>query len=475
MSKILSILWFRQDLRLADNPALQKAVSLGEVLPVYILDDVTEGVVPMGGASRWWLHESLQRLNKSLAGKLWVAEGDPLKILPELAMKHGAAAVCWNRCYEPWRISRDKKVKTLLTEIGIEVHSFNGSLLFEPWEVLKGDSTPYKVFTPYYKAALTRLTPPQASPTPNFQSALLNLSTSETNVADLGLLPAIDWFNSIAQVWNPGEVGAEERLRRFLQHGLQNYKAGRDFPAMDAVSGLSPHLHFGEISPQQILIIATQAAAELKLEGQLEHFIRELFWRDFSYYLLYHFPKLTHENLRPQFDRFPWLAADENFAKWCKGQTGYPIVDAGMRQLWQTGTMHNRVRMIVASFLVKNLMIDWRHGAAWFWDCLVDADLASNSCSWQWVAGSGADAAPYFRIFNPITQGEKFDGKGEYVRNYLPELKSLPDKFIQCPNAAPTEVLAQAGIEIGNDYPAPIVDLKVSRNRALDAYKNLSG
>jgi len=466
-------MWFRQDLRLADNPALTDAVRRGSILPVYILDDINPGMDKMGAASRWWLHESLQCLNQSLDSKLWVFVGDPAEIIPALVAAHKASAVVWNRCYEPWSIKRDSRLKEILQQQNIGVSSFNGSLLIEPWAVLKDDGTPYKVFTPYYrKASLTRSSLP-VKPTPGLAAAIIPCEQSQHKISELELLPKIAWYNSINHIWSPGEENAIAQLQAFLSSGLSNYKMGRDYPALDSVSGLSAYLHFGEISPQQLVLQLQQAAAKSHLEEQAEHFLREMFWREFSYYLLYHYPELTRENLRQQFDHFPWLDESENFDRWCKGATGFPIVDAGMRQLWQTGYMHNRVRMIVASFLVKNLLINWRSGASWFWDCLVDADLANNSCSWQWVAGSGADAAPYFRIFNPVTQSEKFDAQGSYVRQYVPEIAGLPDKYIHNPGAAPAQVLADAGIELGRDYPKPVVELKMSRQRALAAYQSL--
>lgn len=474
---MLTIMWFRQDLRLADNPALSEAVIAGDILPVYILDDINSGTDKMGGASRWWLHESLVSLNASLDNRLHVDAGDPLDIIPKLVRKYKATGVFWNRCYEPWRIKRDSKLKQILEEDNIAVSSFNGSLLFEPWQLLKGDDTPYKVFTPFYRKAVakigTYLESPALASTSKIKAAAIVGNQSQKNISRLKLLPEIPWFESISERWNPGEKGAKRQLQKFLKTGLGSYKEGRDYPAMNSVSQLSAHLHFGELSPRQVLQQLRQVAGSNRLEAQAEHFVREIFWREFSYYLLYHFPTLTEENLRAKFDRFPWLKPDESFDRWCSGTTGYPIVDAGMRELWQTGYMHNRVRMIVASFLVKNLLLDWRLGAAWFWDCLVDADLANNSCSWQWVAGSGADAAPFFRIFNPIIQGEKFDAQGTYVRKYLPEIAQLPDKYIHKPSAAPDEVLLSAGVELGKDYPKPLVDLKQSRERALEAYQSL--
>ena len=467
------IVWFRQDLRLADNPALDAAARSGApVLPVYILDDVNAGRDAMGGASRWWLHQSLEALSSSLDGRLVLLQGDAKELLPQLARETGATGIFWNRCYEPWRIDRDVALKAELKDSGIAVRSFNGSLLLEPTDNLKADRTPYRVFTPFFKngyrdpAAAIRepLQPPS------------NLTLFESNAGceldDLALLPDIRWYEEMAALWRPGESGAKERLEQFLATGLDNYKEGRNRPDLENVSRLSPYLHFGEISPNQVWHAALAHGS--KNSADLEHFHSELGWREFSYNLLYHFPTLPSENLQHKFNRFPWRDDDVALEHWRHGRTGVPIVDAGMRELWRTGYMHNRVRMIVGSFLVKNLLIDWRHGEAWFWDTLLDADLANNSASWQWIAGCGADAAPYFRIFNPVTQGKKFDPDGKYVRKYVPELINVPDKFLHNPWEAPAGVLEEAGVQLGQDYPEPIVDLRESRERALAAFTSLS-
>lgn len=468
----LNIVWFRQDLRLQDNPALTRAAAAGTVLPVYILDDENAADWAMGGASRWWLHHSLLSLNRSLQGRLLVVRGNALKLLPRLARQHQARAVFWNRCYEPWRQRRDALIKQALQQDGIQVDSSNGSLLWEPWEVLKPDRTPYRVFTPYYRnGCLAAPTP--ALPLPVPPSLRLAQASATGDIDSLSLLPRIKWYETMAQHWQPGESAAAAMLNRFLLQGLHNYRDGRDFPGLATVSRLSPFLHHGEISPRQVWHASLRAAVGTPLEYQMEHFQRELVWREFSYYLLYHSPSITEQNLQPKFDRFPWRQDAESLTRWQHGLTGYPIVDAGMRELWQTGYMHNRVRMIVASFLVKNLMIHWRAGQRWFWDCLVDADLANNSASWQWVAGSGADAAPYFRIFNPVTQGMKFDASGNYVRRFVPEIAALPDRYLHDPGRCPDAVLAAAGIKLDRDYPNPVVDLASSRQRALTAFAAL--
>lgn len=475
MSDKTVLLWLRQDLRILDNPALNTAAAAGRVLPVYIVDESGQDTWPMGEASRWWLHQSLSDLNRELNNRLWVFRGDPELILPKLAVEHRVEAIYWNRCYEPWRVTRDKRLKKSLQNAGLEVASSNGSLLWEPWQVLKTDGTPYKVFTPYFTKGCRRAAEPRLPLNKPDSLILADCSQPDSRIDDLGLMPLIDWHAGLDEAWQPGQSGAIERLEDFLQSGLEQYKQGRDFPALEAVSRLSPHLRFGEISPNQAWYRVQQEFQARGLEVQGEHFQRELAWREFSYSLLYHFPHLPRQNLQQKFDNFPWHDDPDGFRLWCRGMTGYPIIDAGMRELWQTGYMHNRVRMIVASFLVKNLLIHWHRGEDWFWDCLVDADLANNSASWQWVAGCGADAAPYFRIFNPVTQGLKFDPKAEYVRRFVPEITDLPNKYIHDPSSAPPGILAAAGIVLGKTYPHAMVDLKESRVRALEAFKTLSG
>ncbi|MEM9208877.1 MAG: deoxyribodipyrimidine photo-lyase [Pseudomonadota bacterium] len=470
------IVWFRQDLRLTDNPALSAAAAMGApILPVYILDDANAGLAKAGAASRWWLHQSLVALYADMDGALLCFDGDAEAVLPRLAANTGAEAVFWNRCYEPWRIDRDKRIKTKLLQSGLRVRSFNGSLLFEPPNVTKKDGTPYKVFTPFYRKGCLQQAETPRKPTPVPAELDWYRERGGETVDDLDLMPSINWYNGIAEEWTPGEAGAAERLEHFLDAGLRDYAQGRDRPDMRFVSRLSPHLHLGEISPNTVWYAAKQLEADQTLADQVDKFQTELGWREFSYHLLYYFPKLPEENLQPKFDRFPWREDAEALETWQRGQTGYPIVDAGMRELWQTGYMHNRVRMIVGSFLVKNLLLDWREGEAWFWDTLVDADLANNSAGWQWIGGCGADAAPYFRIFNPISQGRKFDPDGGYVRQYVPELAGLSNKYIHAPFEASPAELADAGVTLGRDYPAPMVDLKSSRERALAAFKSISG
>ena len=470
MKKGTAIHWFRQDLRLSDNPALDSAAQYETLIPIYILDEVNSGEFKMGAASKWWLHQSLTKLNESLDGKLLVYQGNPHEILNKLIEEQEVSYVTWNRCYEPWRIDRDKEIKRKFEDKNVAVESFSASLLWEPWTISKDDGTPYRVFTPFYKKGCLNSEEPRLPAGKVGLSNLYSEDLSSGSITDLNLLPTIKWYKSFEEKWNPGEIGAEQNLNSFLDSGLLNYKEGRNFPSQEFVSRLSPHLHFGEISPNEVWYRAKTKEGISGIEKSLAHFHSELGWREFSYYLLYHFPDLPNKNFQEKFDIFPWQENEEFLALWQKGNTGYPIVDAGMRELWQTGYMHNRLRMIVGSFLVKNLLIDWRFGERWFWDCLVDADLASNSASWQWVAGSGADAAPYFRIFNPITQGLKFDPEGEYTKKYVPELRDLPNKYLFSPWEAPENILADAGIELGKNYPKPMVDLKLSRETALEAF-----
>lgn len=466
----VAIVWFRQDLRVNDNPALIHAAKKGRILPIYILDDVDAAADQLGSASRVWLHHSLQLLNQSLDGQLRVFRGNAIDVIAQLTDTQNIQSVSWNRCYEPWRIQRDATIKSNLKSTGIDCQSFNASLLWEPWTVLKKDETPYKVFTPYYKNGCLGTIPRPAQPQPEAISFFKGNIESAVKINDFDLIPTINWNQTVIDHWQVGEQAATDKLEAFISETLCDYQQGRDFPALQSTSSLSPHLHFGEISPQQIW----QRLELVSLHNHsdnLSHFKRELGWREFSYYQLYHWPDLPRSEFNPRYLNFQWQQDDNNLKFWQQGKTGIPIIDAGMRELWQTGTMHNRVRMLVASFLVKNLLIDWREGAAWFWDCLFDADLASNSASWQWCAGCGADAAPYFRIFNPVLQGEKFDPNGEYVLRYCPELTQLTPKFIHKPWLASKAVLKEAGITLGIDYPFPIVDLKLSRLRALDWFK----
>ena len=470
------IFWFRQDLRLSDNPALDAAIKTGQpVLPVFILDDETQGEWKRGRASRWWLHYSLSELSRALGvlnSRLLLRRGPSGGALKAVIEETGASAVFWNRCYEPFNCERDRLIKTHLTQNGLDVRSFNGALLAEPWTVRNKSGDPFRVFSPFWRSVRSGLDPGHPLKAPEKILSPKKWPASE-RLESWKLLPENpDWAEHFKSVWSPGEAGARHRLEAFFDHGAKHYAGGRDRPDKPYTSGLSPHLHFGEISPRQI-ISATDSVREDIGDKNAEKFLSELGWREFSYGLLFNFPDLPRSNYQLKFDRFPWRDDPRALKAWQRGQTGYPMVDAGMRELWTTGWMHNRVRMITASFLIKHLMIDWREGEKWFWDTLVDADLANNSASWQWVAGSGADAAPYFRIFNPITQGEKFDPEGDYVRKWVPELARLPDKYLNQPWDAGPLILNEAGVALGKTYPAPIVDHKTARERALEAFQSL--
>lgn len=441
-----SLVWFRQDLRLADHPALRAALERGAPLvPVFIWAPEEEGPWTPGAASRWWLHQSLTQLQNELR-----AIGSDLVIrragkdgtlgeLHRLLAETSATAVYWNRRYEPLVIARDASIKETLRKAGVEAHSFNAALLVEPWDVRNLSGKPFQVFTPFWRSVLGKLDPPKPLPKPKALPSPTTWPRSAT-LESLGLLPSIHWYGGMTESWQPGERGAQQRLRRFLDAAVADYADQRNLPAIAGTSKLSPHLHFGEISPRQIWHAAP--------EWRNSTFMTEIGWREFAHHLLYHFPHTTDLPLRAEFQRFPWRENAAQLADWQRGRTGIPLVDAGMRELWHTGWMHNRVRMVVASFLVKNLRMHWLEGARWFWDTLVDADLASNTLGWQWAAGCGADAAPYFRVFNPQSQAEKFDAEGRYIARWVPEL------------AAGT-------------YAAPIVDLKVSREEALAAFKTL--
>ena len=468
-----TIMWFRQDLRLADNPALIEAVNSGEIIPIYILDDHNSSSQKMGAASRLWLHYSLESLDKSLNGNLKFFKGPADKIIPELMLQTNADKIVWNRCYEPWRMTRDISIKQYIKELGVEVKSFAGSLLWEPHQIHKSDGTHYRVFTPFYRRGCLAATPPRkplTAPTDIKYSPQI-INSKNCTLSELELLPMHKWSHTILNEWRIGERGAAQSLTEFLENGISSYKIGRNIPSQKSVSRLSPRLHFGELSPNQVWY-ASQDVIEPG-DSNLDSFLSELGWREFAHHLNVHHQTLANENLNPKFNSFAWKMTPDSLKAWQTGRTGYPIVDAGMRELYQTGYMHNRLRMIVGSFLVKNLLQHWHHGRDWFHECLVDADLCVNSASWQWIAGCGADAAPYFRIFNPITQGEKFDADGAYTRKWVPELAKLPKKYLFCPWQAPSEILKESGVHLGNSYPMPIVDLKTSREMALEAFSKL--
>lgn len=467
------IVWLRQDLRLSDNPALFEACSSCESIVIAFIDDpVKSGVSRLGAASRVWLHHSLASLRDSLEAQglsLSIMRGNAAELLPKLISDVGATDLFWNRCYDPETIRRDAKIKEALSG-QCRVQSYNGLLLREPWELSKPDGTPYRVFTPFWKKLLTCL--PENKPLPRPQkfprSAHLAIKAGLLSLDELELMPPLDWGEGMMEHWSVGEGAASGRLKQFVRDAIDEYDMGRDIPSVDGTSKLSPHLHFGEISARQVLWqIKKSCPNALIKDSSTEKFAREVGWREFAYHLLYHFPKTVKKPLNAKFDTFPWERLDRRvLQRWQTGQTGIPIVDAGMRQLWQTGWMHNRVRMIVGSFLVKNLLLHWQHGEAWFRDTLVDADLASNVMGWQWVAGSGADAAPYFRVFNPVLQGEKFDKEGGYVRHWVPELAELEVKFVHKPWEAPASLRPSA-------YPAPMVSLSETRQRALMRYQQM--
>lgn len=465
-----AIVWFRRDLRLADNPALELALrDHARILPLYIHAPHEESPWEPGAASRWWLHHSLASLQRDLRARgveLQLRSGSSLAVLQEVLRASGAEAVYWNRLYEPSLIARDRHIKQQLKEQGCDAHSGNASLLIEPWEISTGQGGPYRVFTPYWRTARARLEPRPPAPAPaRIAASPINGATA---IDSLSLLPRIAWDSGFHAAWQPGEAAAAQVLDDFCAAALRDYAGRRDFPAGGGTSRLSPHLHFGEISPRQVCWKLEELGRERGRTWREagEPFLRELGWREFSHHLLYHFPQTPQRNLNPRFDTFEWREPDAmQLAAWQRGRTGLPIIDAGMRELWHTGWMHNRVRMLVASFLCKNLRMHWSHGARWFWDTLVDADLANNTQGWQWTAGTGADAAPYFRIFNPVTQGERFDADGAYVRRWLPELSRQAFRSVHTPWKQP-DLLARSG------YPEPIVDLAESRAGALATYKD---
>ncbi|MEM9690020.1 MAG: deoxyribodipyrimidine photo-lyase [Pseudomonadota bacterium] len=453
-----AIVWFRRDLRLSDNPALNRAVESGlPILPVYVVDELDSN-----GAARWWLHHSLASLRESLqslGGGLKILEGDPVTRLAELAKAVDAEVIYCAHRYEAEASGQLQCLRKSLPE-SVRLNAAHSALLTEPGSVVTGSGSVSKVFTPFYKAATRQAFAEPETQTPvQFHDAAKDDSTT---VLDR-LLPTLDWADGFSVDWTPGETAARDRLNAAVRKS-PDYGEMRDRPDLEGTSRLSPHMHFGEISVRETW-------HRLSSVRDAEPLTRQLFWRDFSYHLLVENPAMGWQPLRSEFENFPWVDDDVLLNAWKTGQTGYPVVDAGMRQLWQTGWMHNRVRMIVASFLVKHLLVPWQRGADWFLDTLLDADLANNSAGWQWVAGCGTDATPYFRIFNPITQGKKFDVSGDYVRKFVPELASVPTKFIHDPWNASADMLASSSIRLGEDYPYPIVDHQEARQRALDAYQ----
>jgi deoxyribodipyrimidine photo-lyase len=479
MSEAPVVVWFRADLRLADNRALTAAVKSGApLLLLFILDDQTPGVWKLGGASRWWLNKSLSVLAGDIearGGMLILRRGDAAKELPRVASEAGASAVYFTRGYEPGAVALEESLKAVFEKAGVAFKRYGGQLLREPEEMRTKMGDVYKVYTPFSRALMQDFQPPKALPAPKTLQGPTKLPKSD-KLAAWGLHPTKpDWSGGFDQYWQPGEAGAQKKLKAFIASALKTYNEDRNRPDKPGTSRLSPHLHFGEISPAQCWAAAAHAAAGLNgtADKGLQTFVRELIWREFSNTLLFYWPDLPEVPFRRDFAAFPWRKDHALLKAWQRGQTGYPIVDAGMRELWHTGYMHNRVRMVVASFLVKHLLIPWQDGEAWFWDTLVDADLASNSASWQWVAGSGADAAPYYRIFNPVLQGEKFDPDGLYVKRWVPELKDVPPDILHAPWMAHADQLKQAGVVLGKNYPPPIVDHTQARDRALRAYEDV--
>ncbi len=473
-----AIMWFRNDLRLSDNPALHAAATSGvPVIPVFILDDETPGAWRPGGASRWWLDGSLAALHKSLTGlgtRLILARGPTRDVLARLVSETGATTVHCSRAYEPWAIALEAQLKADLDAVGVALKRYRGAILFEPESLRTQQGAPFQVYTPFARAALDLHDTGGILPPPPALAKPRRWPNSDT-LSDWALKPSKpDWAGGLRNTWKPGEEAARQRLDAFLSEDIARYHDDRNRPDIDTTSRLSPHLHHGEISVRQCWQSARAMADRdpARARGP-DVFLKELLWREFSYHTLVHNPSLPDLPCREAFARFPWAPESDALAHWQRGRTGYPIVDAGMRQLWTTGWMHNRVRMIVASFLVKHLLQPWQAGEAWFWDTLVDADLAANAASWQWVTGSGIDAAPYFRIFNPIKQGETFDPEGDYVRTWCPELARLPAPEIHAPWAAREATLAAAGVALGSTYPHPIVDHMAARKRALAAFESL--
>ncbi len=476
------ILWFREDLGLADNPALQAARQTGRsLICIYIFDEESSGLRSLGGASKYWLHGALEALDESLSkhgGVLYVLRGAAMPLIEEFVIASHAGAVFWNRRYDEAGRNVDTAIKSALKARGVAAESFNANLLHEPWTIASKTNTPFKVFTPFWRALRAKDEPDSPLGAPGMLTfAPLPKSIAHVALAALHLdSKKPDWADGLREAWMPGEAGAHAALKHFLKSGLPAYAALRDRPDKLATSRLSPFLHFGHVSPRQVWHAAQAAVmsgTSTASSTDLEKFFSELGWREFSYHLLFHHPDLATANFQSRFDALQWRHDASALRAWQRGLTGYPIVDAGMRELWTTGWMHNRVRMVAASFLIKHMLIDWREGERWFWDTLVDADAASNAASWQWVAGSGADAAPYFRIFNPVLQGEKFDPDGAYVRRWIPELAKMPPAFIHRPWKATQDQLAAANVRLGETYPQPIIEHNVARKRALAAFEAL--
>ena len=475
------IVWFRDDLRLSDHPALHAASKTGApVICLYVFDEARDvpNMRPLGGAARWWLAQSLRMLQESLnaiGSSLVLRQGPAAKIIAALARETHAGSVFWNEIAQAPHQAIADQLAAVLKEIGVSSQSFPGDLLVAPADIRNREDRGLRVFTPFWRRVLALGGPPEPLPAPDRLFPRPDLASDDLESCRLEPTHP-DWAGGLRATWKPGEKSAQARLNAFLEGGIAGYASERDRPDREGTSGLSPHLRFGEVSPRQVWHAARFAAAERPaLSGDIDKFLSELGWREFCRHLLFDEPDLATRDLQPSFDGFPWRHDEDGLRAWQHGQTGYPVVDAGMRQLWHTGVMHNRVRMVAASFLVKHLLIDWRFGEQWFWDTLVDADPGSNPANWQWVAGSGADAGPYFRVFNPVLQGEKFDPDGGYVRRWVPELARLPASVIHRPWSATSFELRAAGVELGKTYPAPIIDHKSGRERALAAYGRIRG
>ncbi len=469
-----TIVWFRKDLRILDHPAFWEASKRGEVIPVYIWSPEDEMYAQLAEASKWWLHYSLKALSERLGKQglqLIIRQGDSLSILKEIIYESQANSVFFNERYEPLIRKRDQQIKKLLMEENIKVKSFHGDLLYDPESITNHQSHPYKVFTPFWNHCIKRSIPaPLPIPSTIYSS---KKKLNSLKVDDLGLISGMQWHKKLLHYWNPGEIGATSQFQMFINEKMVDYKSKRDDLKQYHVSQLSPHLAFGELSPRWIwYTLFNYETNEMDVKGI--SFLRQLIWREFSYHQLINNPQCVETPIRSEYNHFPWEDDEHLFELWKKGETGYPIVDAGMRELWETGYMHNRVRMVVASFLVKHLLIPWKKGADWFKETLVDFDLANNTMGWQWVSGCGVDAAPYFRIFNPVLQGEKFDRDGSYVRKWIPELSDIPNKYIHQPWKTPKEILHNYGIVLGLTYPYPVIDHSYARQRALEAYHYIS-
>lgn len=464
------IVWFRLDLRLQDNLALDAAIKEGlPIIPIYIHNDSPKKAWSIGATSKWWLHFALKDLDSELnklGSKLIIFKEQPPLVLKTLCSRFNVSKIFWNECYEPNQIKLDNEVKKLLNTLNIKIGVFESNLLYHPSQIKNSQGSSYKIFSAYWKACTTHFTPRKVI-TVNVKSIKVHRqSINSTTIENLKLLPKFNWDKQFYDIWIPTAKEAHKRLNHFAKELSINYYKNRNFPALDGTSKLSPYLHFGQISSHQILEV-------LQKNNNSKSFHAELGWREFAYYQLFYNPQIPDQPLRPEFNSFPWIKNKKYIQAWQQGLTGYPFIDAAMRQLWNTGWMHNRLRMVVGSFLVKHLLIPWQVGEQWFWDTLLDADLANNSLGWQWVAGCGIDAAPFFRVFNPILQGKKFDPHGKYIAQYLPEISHLPSKYIHCPWIAPKDILKQAGISLGKNYPTPIVDISQGRTRALALYEKL--